>query len=89
MLREKLFDEPSPKGSVLGVLSEGLVLEAGGFAQGGPDGREHELNKDRGFSGKVRAVDGVVVFLLPVVDDGFHREPGEQRIPLHEQARVP
>ena len=37
----------------------------------------------------LEGVDGRIIFLLAVMDDGFHGEPGKGRIRLGEQQRMP
>lgn len=49
------------------------------------DGGEHELDERGGLACIVAGIDGIVVFLLTVVDDGFHRQPCKYAIPLGEQ----
>ena len=51
--------------------------------------RQHKLDKFCRFSVAAGFVDGLVVFLLMVVDDGLHRQPGKGWVPLREQQRVP
>ena len=53
------------------------------------DGREHELDERGGLVCIVAGIDGIVVFLLMVVDDGLDRQPCKYRIPFREQQRVP
>ena len=53
------------------------------------DGREHKFDKDGGFRFVVGTIDGLIVFVLPVVDHGLHREPGEHRLPLSQEQSMP
>ena len=53
------------------------------------DSREHELNKRCGLAGMIADIDGIVVFLLAVMDNGFYRPPCKRRGPLGEQERMP
>ena len=39
------------------------------------DGGEHELDERGGLACVVAGIDGIVVFLLMVVDDGLDRQP--------------
>ena len=53
------------------------------------DGGEHELDERGGLACIVAGIDGIVVFLLMVVDDGLDRQPCKHGIPLGEQQRMP
>ena len=53
------------------------------------NGREHEFNNGGRLRLIVGTVDGLIVFVLPVVADGFHGEPGKHRLPLGQQQGIP
>ena len=53
------------------------------------DGGEHELDERGGLACIVAGIDGIVVFLLMVVDDGLDWQPCKHGIPLGEQQRMP
>ena len=49
------------------------------------DGWKHKLHKHRELSGIIGGINSRVIFLLVVVDDGIHRQPGKGRVPLGNQ----
>lgn len=53
------------------------------------DDGEHKLDERGGLACIVAGIDGIVVFLLMVVDDGFNRQPCKHRIPFGEQQCMP
>ena len=53
------------------------------------DDGEHKLDERGGLACIVAGIDGIVVFLLMVVDDGLDWQPCKYRIPFREQQRVP
>lgn len=53
------------------------------------DSWQHKLDKYRGLSSIIGSIDGRIILLLAVMDDGFHRQLGKGRIPLGEQQRMP
>ena len=53
------------------------------------DDGEHKLDERGGLACIVAGIDGIVVFLLMVVDDGLDWQPCKHGIPLGEQQRVP
>ncbi len=78
-----------PESRVLRVPVERFFFYPGRLQQRGFDGREHELDEDRGFAGVVGSIDRSVILPLPVMDDRLHREPDKQRISLGQKPRVP
>ena len=53
------------------------------------DGGEHKFDEHGGLACIVAGIDGSVVFLLMVVDDGLDRQPCKHRIPFREQQCMP
>ena len=53
------------------------------------DGGEHEFDEHGGLACIVAGIDGIVVFLLMVVDDGLDWQPCKHRIPFGEQQCMP
>ena len=53
------------------------------------DGRGHKLNKHRGLSSVIRGIDGCIILLLAIMDDGLYREPSKGRVPFGEQQLMP
>ena len=63
-----------------------IALNIGhGIAQG----CEHKLHKGRCFSLSVGTAEAVIIFGLPIADNGFHRQVGEEGIPFAEDKRLP
>ena len=50
---------------------------------------QHELDEWCGFPLGIGKVDHLIVFLLVVMDNGFYRKPGKQRVPLRQQKGMP
>ena len=61
----------------------------GYLKQGGENGGEEELDECGGIPGSIAGGEDLVVFLLAVADDAFHRKPGEERVPAAEDECLP
>ena len=65
------------------------LVGSGGVPECREECAEQEFDKGGGVSGIVAGGEDFVVFLLLVTDHGFHREEGEERVPVAEDERLP
>ena len=72
------WDYPNEDGVVLGIADDVQAIKDWEFF----DCREHKFDKSGGLGLVVGAIDGLIVFILPVMDNRFHREPRKHRLPL-------
>lgn len=75
-------------GDLVGDLIADLV-GASDLMQGGEESGKQELDEGGGVSCFVAGGKGLVVIGLSIADHGFHREEGEERVPLAENQRLP
>ena len=66
-----------------------VYLIASDIGHGIAQGCERKLHKDCCFSLSVGTAEAVIIFGLPVADNGFHRQVGEEGIPFAEDKRLP
>ena len=64
-------------------------LASMGFFESIKHGGEEEFNELGGVGDLIAGREGVVVFLLPLADDVFHRKVGERGFPLAEDEGLP
>ena len=61
-----------------------VCLIAWDIGHGIAQDREHEFHKGRCFSLCIGTTKAVVIFGLPIADNGFYRQIGKKRIPFAE-----
>ena len=70
------FSQHSEKPSDLFGDLFGILFGAGGLAERGEDGGEHEFHKRGGVPRLVAGLEHLIVICLTVADDGFDGKPG-------------
>ena len=89
MRLQELLNLLPAQGFLVRLSSTHCITRMDGIHERCFDDGEHELNERGGLACIVAGIDGIVVFLLMVVNDGLDRQPCKHRIPFGEQQCMP
>lgn len=82
---QELLDLPPAEGGLVDFFIAHFIARFDGVRERCLNGVQHKFDEDRGLARVVGGVDGGIVVLLAVMDDRFHREPGEGGVPPGEK----
>ena len=85
MCLQELLDLLPAQGFLVHLPIARCITRMDGVDERGFDDGEHKLDERGELACIVADIDGIVVFLLMVVDDGLDRQPCKYAIPLGEQ----